>query len=154
MLKVKHEKQGETLILYFSGDILEDVDFPALVGTTAPHTVLNCKEVVRINSLGVKRWIQYFEPLKEAGTHLRFVECSPAIVEQINMIRNFICGGTVESIYVPFVCPQCKKSVVSLFQVNELRQSGLKLPDVKCQSCPVAAVFDDLIDEYFQFMSR
>lgn len=154
MLNITRERHGDSLILRLTGEILEDVDLHALAGEIAPETTVNCKEISRINSLGVKRWILFFDSHRANGVRLRFTECSPVVVEQINMIRNFVCGGTVESIYVPFSCTNCKKGLVGLFQVENLRQTGLKLPEVKCHRCGGIAVFDDLADEYFRFIER
>jgi len=138
-----------------SGSVVETVDFDELVGETTPITYLNCKEISRLNSLGVKKWIVFFEKERSKGTQLRFVEASPAVVEQINLIRNFVCGGTVESIYVPFACtnPACKKSLMGLFNVESIRKHNMQLPTVKCQHCQSTAVFDDLEEEYFRFVS-
>ena len=156
MLKVTREQQGNTLVLHLSGDINETANFAKDLGETAPDTVLNCKEISRINSVGVKTWVHYFQACAQKGTKLRFVECSPAIVEQLNLISNFSCGGKVESIYVPFACTGagCKKAFVGLFKTQDLRNSGFELPAVKCKICGAEAIFDDLPEEYFLFASR
>jgi anti-anti-sigma regulatory factor len=156
VLNVKREQQGNTLILHLSGEVNEAVDFAKTIGATAPDTVLNCKEVSRVNSVGVKGWVRYFQEQAKGGTKLRFVECSPAIVEQLNIIMNFSCGGKVESVYVPFVCtsPTCKKNLVGLFKTEDLKRLNFNLPAVKCSKCGSEAIFDDLPEEYFRFASR
>jgi hypothetical protein len=75
-------------------------------------------------------------------------------VEQLNLIMNFTCGGTVESIYVPFCCTSCKKGLVALFKVEDLRRAKLKIPDVRCNHCAGTATFDDIHEEYFKFLAR
>jgi anti-anti-sigma regulatory factor len=156
VFNVKREEQPGTLILRLAGEINETVSFDKEIGKTAPDTVLNCKEVSRINSLGVKAWVRFFQDRVLQGTKLRLVECSPAVVEQINLIMNFTCGGKVESIYVPFVCtvPGCRKALVGLFKVEDLKRSQFKTPTVTCTKCGGNAVFDDLPEEYFRFASR
>ncbi len=156
VLNVQREQEGQTLIFRLKGEINESVNFELVFGETAPDTVLNCKEISRINSLGVKAWVRFFQDRVTKGTHLRFVECSPAVVEQLNLIMNFACGGKIESIYVPFVCSSaaCRKSLVGLFRVEDLKRSKFKLPPVKCTKCGTDAVFDDLPEEYFRFASR
>lgn len=154
VLNVKREQQGNTLILRLSGVIDETVDFNAVIGATAPDTVLQCKEVSRINSVGVKAWVQFFQDRAAKGTKLRFVECSPSIVEQFNLIRNFACGGRIETVYLPFSCTSCKKSLVGLFKVEDLKRSNFATPTLKCTKCGANAVFDDVPEEYFRFATR
>lgn len=156
VLNVKREEQGSTLILHLSGEINETVDFNRDVGATATETVLICKDITRVNSIGVKGWVKFFQERAKQGTKLRFAECSPAIVEQLNIIMNFSCGGKVESIYAPFVCtnPACRKGVVSLYKTEDLKRLNFTLPAIKCDKCNSEAVFDDLPEEYFRFATR
>jgi hypothetical protein len=136
------------------GSIEESVNFDQLLGPPQPEMEINCKEIPRINSVGVKGWIKYFQSCQAKGSKLRFVECSTAIVEQINLISNFICGGVVESIFVPFSCTGCKGELVGLFKTADLKKLQLKLPDLKCTKCGNKAVFDDIPEEYFGFLTR
>ena len=101
MVNVLKERKGEVLVVRLVGSIEESVNFESLIGPPVPELHVNCREVPRINSIGVKAWIKFFSSLQQQGTKLRFVECSTAIVEQINLISNFTCGGVVESIYLP-----------------------------------------------------
>src|SRR3954452_12657294 len=112
-----------------AGTIDEYTNFEELIGPPASEFIVNCKEIPRINSVGVKAWIKYFQTCQASGTKLRFTECSTAIVEQVNLISNFTCGGVVESIFVPFSCTSCKTELVGLFKTEDLKKQGLKLPD-------------------------
>ena len=154
MLNIAKEKKGTSLIVRLSGSIEENVNFEQLIGPPGPELEVSSKEVPRINSLGVKAWIKYFQECKAKGTKLKFVECSTAIVEQMNLISNFSCGGIVESIYVPFSCSHCNSEFVGLFRTEDLRKSNLELPEVKCPKCSNVAEFDDIPEEYFRFIER
>ena len=91
MLNVVKEQKGDILLVRLSGSIEESVEFDKLIGTpTSGQMHVNCKGVPRINSVGVKAWIQYFQKVKENGVQLKFLECSTAIVEQINLISNLM----------------------------------------------------------------
>ena len=116
--------------------------------------ITSCWRFSSINSVGVKAWIRYFQSLAAKGVKVSFTECSTAIVEQINLISNFTCGGRVESIYVPFACTNCKSELVGLFKTDDLKKTQLKLPDLKCSKCGGKAVFDDVPEEYFSFITR
>ena len=155
MLHIVKEERGDSLLVKFTGSIEENVDFNALIG---PPTLLKMdlllKEVPRINSVGVKAWIRYFQGLAAKGVKLRFLECSTAIVEQVNLISNFTCGGTVESMYVPFCCGSCGAELLGLFRTADLKKIQFNIPDLKCAKCGGTASFDDIPEEYFGFLMR
>jgi len=157
VVNVTKEQKGTALVVKLSGSIEENVSFDQLIGAPpAPpgeiHVV--CKEVTRINSVGVKAWIKYFSAAQGRGTKLKFQDCSTAIVEQVNLISNFTAGGAVESIYVPFSCQGCKSELVGLFKCDDLKKLNFKLPELKCSKCGNKAVFDDIPEEYFAFLMR
>ena len=154
MLNVLKERNGEVLVVRLVGSIEESVNFESLIGPAVPEIQVNCREVPRINSIGVKAWIKYFSSLQQRGTKLRFVECSTAIVEQINLISNFTCGGTVESIYLPFSCGGCKGEFIASFKVEDLRRIAQNVPEMTCPKCSGKAIFDDIPEEYFAFLDR
>lgn len=154
MLNVIKEQKGSVLEIRLSGAVEESVDFEKLIGQPTGEVHVNCKEIPRINSIGVKAWIKYFSSLTSHGVALRFQNCSTAIVEQINMISNFTCGGAVDSIYVPFSCQGCKTELVGLFKAEDLKKIQNNLPELKCTKCGGKAVFDDIPEEYFAFLNR
>ncbi len=154
MLNVIKEQKGSVLVVRLAGSIEESVNFDQLIGPPPAELHVVCKEVPRINSIGVKAWIRYFQSAQAKGTKISFIECSTAIVEQINLISNFTCGGQVVSIFVPFSCTGCKSELVGLFKTDDLKKMQLKLPDLKCSKCGGKAVFDDIPEEYFGFLVR
>ena len=154
MLNVMKEQKGNVLAVRLVGSVEESVNFESLIGAKPEELHVNCKEVPRINSIGVKAWIKYFSSLQQKGTKLRFQECSTAIVEQINLISNFTCGGAVDSIYVPFSCGQCHGEFIALFTTENLKKIAMNLPELPCPKCAGKASFDDIPEEYFAFLSR
>lgn len=155
MLHAAKEQRGDTFLVKLTGSIEENVDFAGLVGQPPAQKMdVILKEISRINSVGVKAWIKYFQGLSAKGVQLRFLECSTAIVEQINLISNFTCGGTVESIYVPYCCQSCGAELLGLFRAADLKKIGLQVPDLKCSKCGGVASFDDIPEEYFGFLER
>lgn len=154
MVNVAKEQKGSVLVVRLTGSIEENVNFDQLIGPPVPEMEINCKEVPRINSVGVKSWIRYFKLCNEKGSKLKFVEASTAIVEQINLISNFTCGGQVESVFVPFACGKCKAELVGLFKTADLKAMDLDTLELKCIKCGDKAEFDDVPEEYFGFLSR
>jgi anti-anti-sigma regulatory factor len=154
MLNVTKEKAGAGILVRLSGSIEESANFEQLIGPAAAELTVNCKDIPRINSVGVKAWIKYFQGVQSKGTKLKFVECSTAIVEQINLISNFTCGGTVESIYVPFACEKCRTELIGMFKTEDLKKMNFQLPALKCSKCGGQAVFDDIPEEYLGFLAK
>lgn len=154
MLNVVKEQVGSALLVRLSGSIEESVSLDKLLGPAAPEMHVYCKEVTRINSVGVKGWIKYFSDAKAKCTQFKFFECAPAIVEQINLISNFTAGGTVESIYVPYTCRQCRAELLGLYKTEDLKRMNNNIPPLKCSKCGGMAEFDDIPEEYFNFLTR
>jgi hypothetical protein len=154
VLKVKKEKVGNDLNVWIQGFIDETSDFNQALGVLPPAVNLYTKEVSRINSTGVKAWLQYFRAARDKGTKLKFLECSSAIVEQINLIPDFTCGGTVASICVPYLCAKCGEELHKISTTEEIKKTGFKIPNIKCDGCGGDASFDDIAAEYFRFLNE
>ena len=154
MLNAVKEKKGNVLVVRLSGSIEESVNLEQIIGEPQPEMDIICKEISRINSIGVKAWIKYFLSAASKNSKLRFLECSTAIVEQINMISNFTCGGKVESIFIPFVCENCKSELVGCFKCDDIKRVNFVIPTLKCTKCSGKASFDDIPEEYFAFLQR
>ncbi len=154
MVNITKEQKGTALVVRLAGSIEENVDFDQLIGPPPGELWVSCREVSRINSDHLKAWIKYFQAAQAKGTKLKFMECSTAIVEQINLISNFSCGGAIESIFVPFSCGGCKSEMIGLFKCEDLKKIQFKIPELKCNKCGGKAAFDDIPEEYFGFMMR
>ena len=154
MVDVVKEQNGDHLTVRINGSIEESVDFEKLIGEPPKKLTINTKGVSRINSVGVKAWIKYFQNAASKGTELTFVECSTAIVEQINLISNFTCGGRVESIFVPFTSEDDNSELVGLFKVDDLIKMNFDIPPLKNPKTGGKAVFDDIPEEYFGFLMK
>ncbi len=145
-MHVTHDEGSS--IFHLSGVIDETTQFEHHFGTPKKTITLICKEVTRINSVGVKSWIRYFQSLK--GVTIIFQECSLAIVEQLNSFSNFASGGTIQSIYLPFLCQNCQHDFVALCEKATLEARQYRVPSSPCPHCQGRAVFDDT-DEFFAF---
>ncbi len=154
VFQIKKEQAGDLLKIYFSGFLGEGVNLEQQIGPTPQKIATYCKDLSRINSMGVKLWINYFSSKVKQGATLSLVECSPAIVKQINLISNFTCGGSVESIYVPFLCSSCSTEFNALLKTEDLKKNPDQDPEVPCTKCNGKATFDDLREEYFAFLDR
>lgn len=133
---------------YLSGVVDENTDFNKILGNLEQGAVVNGKDVKKINSIGVKHWINYFNEQKNIHSEFYFEELSPVLVEQLNFLCNFCVKNKVMSLMVPFACSSCKKETILAIDIPSLKNNPNPSP-VFCQHCRGQALFDDLPDEYF-----
>jgi anti-anti-sigma regulatory factor len=121
-----------------------------LVGPTA---VINLGEIERINSCGVRDWVNWLGRVEKSGSRVVLVECSPAIVAQINLVNNFTGAGVVKSFFAPYYCPNCDLEKVLLCEARDFYdQSKFKSPTCRCDECDGVMDFDDMEESYFAFL--
>ena len=136
-------------VVHLSGVIDESADLTFLSGLMT-HTRLNMHKVRRVNSYGVRAWIEAVRMIPR-GVSFELLECPPSVVDQLNMVAGFVGGrGRVTSFYAPMACPACGLEKEALFQVADLR-GGSRLPDVACPTCGKTMVVDDLEEQYLMF---
>lgn len=137
-----------------SGTIEENVSFEQLIGPFTGELIVKCRGITRINSVGVKTWMRYFQNLKMQGKGFKFIEVPQPVIEQLNMISNFACGGEVVSVLLPFSCMKCQNEFVANMPTQELRAAGRNVPAVKCEKTECGARFDDDPVEYLYFLGE
>jgi len=113
--------------------------------------IINLKDVRKINSGGIKRWIEAMEVIT-LKQNVDFIECSIPIVDQVNMISNFCQGGRIRSFFAPYVCENCDHEQEVLLSLNQFDEDTHKPPEAWCERCHQQLVFDDFEEEYFQFV--
>jgi anti-anti-sigma regulatory factor len=116
--------------------------------------VIDLGEIERINSCGVRDWVNWLSKLETGGTRSVLVECSPAIVAQINLVNNFTGNGVVKSFYVPYFCPECDEEKVLLVEATDMGPPPHEPPTCRCDECDLVMDFDDMPDSYFAFLSN
>lgn len=149
-MPLKATKEGNVIKL--SGTLDEEADLDATVGSVTGNVTFHCGEVTRINSVGVKTWIKYFTEISKSGAKFTFEELSPALVEQAGLIKNFTCGGPIQSFLAPYHCASCKQTVNIGFKSAGMKADDSSLPPKKCPNCGGEAVFDDIAEEYLSFL--
>jgi anti-anti-sigma regulatory factor len=138
-----------------TGIIDEDNGLAGLTDQIPTGTVvIDTGEIERINSCGVRDWVNWLTKLEKNGSNVVLVECSPAIVAQINLVHNFTGQGAVKSFYAPFFCPACDLEKVLLIDAAEMAgQSPPKAPTCRCDECDGVMDFDDMEESYFAFVN-
>ncbi|HEX4417708.1 MAG TPA: hypothetical protein VH165_07405, partial [Kofleriaceae bacterium] len=137
------------------GVIDEDNELADLVDKIPVGTaVIDLGEIERINSCGVRDWVNWLSKLENNGTRSVLIECSPAIVAQINLVNNFTGNGVVKSFYVPYFCPECDEEKVLLVEAADMGPPPHEPPTCRCDECDLVMDFDDMPDSYFAFLSN
>lgn len=118
--------------------------------------VLDLSDIDRINSCGVRDWVNWLGRIEKNGAKPVFVSCSPAIVAQINLVHNFTAGGIVKSFYAPYYCPRCEKEKLLRLETRDLLQLVpiSTAPTCRCDECDGPMDFDDLEESYFAFLKN
>src|SRR5579862_3244859 len=151
-----HSREGVTY-LKLTGIIDEDNDLAGLESKLASGTVvIEMSEVDRINSCGVRDWVNWLGRVEKNGVRSVLVDCAPAIVSQINLVHNFTGNGVVKSFYAPYFCPRCKREKLLLLQTRDMVVGGPPFiaPTCRCDECDGPMEFDDMEESYFAFLSN
>jgi hypothetical protein len=145
------DAQGEKTRVAIVGAVDEDADFGALtrnLNGTGSKLVFDLERLTRINSCGVREWVNFIRGLKST---IELEKCSPPFVAQMNMITNFVGGAKVRSIVAQFVCQNCGHEQSVVFDV-----ASKMVPDLstrKCEKCGQTTLeFDDVPESYFAFL--
>lgn len=154
MLIVERDGANVPPRFLLKGVIDENTDFKAVFAGIGNSANLYCKDVSRINSLGVKGWNDFFANYRNGGGVPSFFEMSPALVASMNTVIGFVKKSEVVSICAPFMCDSCEKEsskVIAVTDVPAFIKSDLKMP---CPHCGQTAEFDDLPQTYFACVLR
>src|SRR5689334_3447012 len=149
------QHRGDMSFVKLGGVIDEDNELADLVDKIPSGTaVIDLGEIERINSCGVRDWVNWLSKLENNGTRSVLVECSPAIVAQINLVNNFTGNGVVKSFYVPYFCPECDEEKVLLVEASDMGAPPHEPPTCRCDECDLVMDFDDMPDSYFAFLAN
>jgi hypothetical protein len=136
------------------GVLDEHFDYESIVTSFQEHTVLDLKGIKRISSIGVSQW---WKSLRSSPARtITFVNCPPCVMSQFNLIRNFDCGGTLVSFYLPYLCKDCGREHNVLYDRRYhpvLDLSSIDRP-ITCSHCGGTAEFDDMPEVYLEYVMR
>jgi hypothetical protein len=144
------ESRAGGSILQLSGVIDENADLEPIANLTS-DTEINMKGVRRINSFGVRAWIDAVRKIPDTAT-VTFVECPPPVIDQCNMVSGFLGKGVLKSFYAPMTCEECDEQLDQLFETAKCRDNGGNLPSTPCPRCGRDMEVDDLEEQYLLFV--
>lgn len=151
------QQRDDATYIRISGVIDEDNELAALVQQLKTETVfIDLSEIERINSCGVRDWVNWLGSLEKMGTQkMVFIKCSPSIVNQINLVSNFTGPGMVQSFYAPYFCANCDREKVLLVETRDMAgKPPYKAPTCRCDECDGPMEFDEMEESFFAFLSN
>lgn len=152
LLKVTKTRQTDHFHVKLSGIINEEASFGFMAELPVGKVVINTREVQRMNSCGVREWIHGLSKVPP-GCELVYEECSGVILDQMNMITNFLGRGKVKSVYIPYLCESCGAKGEALCDLDKnMHPDGLELPELKCGMCGKNMSLADDPEEIFAFL--
>jgi anti-anti-sigma regulatory factor len=151
LMKIMKHAPGQVPNLELVGNIDESSDF-SQIEIDGQELHVDCYEVARINSVGVRKWIIFFNSMRERGVKVFYYRISTALVDQFNYIKNFGAGGQVISASAPFSCQSCKKMVLVEKFKKEIASTDFERELFNCPLCQKKGLrFDDVAEDYFFF---
>lgn len=140
---------GRTVLV---GELTENANLGALLEKIGDEARFDLSGIARINSPGVREWINFVNSLDKKGTKFALERCSVPFVNQLNMISNFRGNGEVRSVFAPYYCSSCNREENRLIEKTPDPAGQITSP-MKCPNCGADMEFDDLPDTYLAFWS-
>ena len=154
-LAIEKFADGPITCLRFSGTIDEAFDGKKLANTVECESlILDLGGVKKISSFGIREWVDFVNAACARAKETVLIECSPKVVDQLNMVANFAGNGRVFSFYAPFRCDYCDSEHRVLLDVAKDFEAikTMKLAERPCPTCREAMYFDDDGSTYFSYV--
>ncbi len=155
-LQISKIVEGDIMCLRFSGTIDEDFNGKQLADTVKGILILDLGQVRRISSFGIREWVSFVAAAGEKCKDIYYIEASPKIIDQFNMVANFGGKGKILSFYAPYRCDYCDDDRQRLVQVEDAWDDiqNMHLPDFPCESCGNPEYFDEDPQSFFLYLSN
>ena len=115
--------------------------------------LIDMAEMERINSCGVRDWVNWLNQIQALGLQVILLRCSPAVVAQANMVTNFSADAFIHSFYAPYVHPDTGDEQSVLLFTEDLRQvRPIKAPKIFSDDGEELE-FDEFEESYFAFVN-
>jgi anti-anti-sigma regulatory factor len=147
------QRRSGARVIRFAGVLDEHNQLGELLDKVgAGTTLINLAELDRINSSGVRDWMTWLGRLQAKGTKPVLIACSPAVVAQLNRIKNFAGEAIVKSFQLPYACAPCNIEKRVLVHVIDKGEPPYNAPEHACDACgnAMTAAVDQ---HYFAFLA-
>jgi len=136
---------GPTVLRALGGHLDEGFDQATLDPHGCTHMVLDLGHVDKLTSAGVRDWIRAVREVRKRVEGLYFVDASPRITDQFNMVVGFDGGGSLLSFLAYYQCDGCGEQSPHLFdtQLDRTAFDSIQAPPRQCGICGREAELDD-----------
>ena len=141
-------------VLYFSGRLDESFQHIVTVMPVSGELKFNLKELMSINSSGVREWILLMRKMK--ATSILLYECPKIFIDQANMVKGVVTENVqIMSFYVPYYNDEngTEKNVLFVFNKHYTQDKLLPLPEVTDENGG-PMVMDVIEAKYFKFIKE
>lgn len=107
----------------------------------------------RINSCGVRDWVNWLNQIQALGVQVILLKCSPPVVNQANMVANFAADAFIHSFYAPYSHPDTGEEQAVLLFTEDLRQSRPVQPPRIYSDDGQELEFEEFPESYFAFIN-
>lgn len=139
--------------LKLRGILDEDNVLTALLSQIQGRLLLvDLAEIERINSCGVRDWVNWLNQIQALGVQVILLRCSPSAISQANMVANFAADAFIHSFYAPYVHPDTGEEQSVLLFTEDLRQmKPITAPKIY-NDRGEELEFDEFEESYFAFI--
>ena len=124
----------------------------APLGPPRPTLLIDLGGVRRINSVGVRDWVVWLRGLRQRYPTIVLFDCPPAIMNEVNLVRNFAEGAIITTFQAPYYCDRCGQESIQHLDALDMVRSGVrKAPPFPCGKPACANALDDADETYFAF---
>jgi anti-anti-sigma regulatory factor len=138
--------------VHISGVIDETINLKEKLSVLSGEVHINCREVSRINSYGMKGWLLYWSEIRGKGAKLKFYEISPFVVQALKVVKDFIPTKEIVSVCAPFFCEPCGTDIIKVYTIEEL-SAFPPLPEAQCPTCKATLELDEH-KSFFSFAQK
>jgi anti-anti-sigma regulatory factor len=156
-LQIEKITEGPITCVKFNGIINEKFEGKKTAAAIkAKKLVLDLGGVVRVSSFGVREWLDFIGVVGRTMDEFYLINCSPKVMNQLNLVTDFTGKGLVFSFYAPYRCDYCETELLVLLNCDRDHEAlkKLKAPERACETCGNAEFFDDEPITYFSYIAN
>jgi hypothetical protein len=155
-LSIERFADGELVCLKLAGTIDESFDGKRVAESVRSTTlILDLGDIRKVSSFGIREWVDFINGVAKVAQRIVLVECAPKIVDQFNMVANFVGTGRVYSFYAPYHCDYCDRDDRVLLQVDRDHEliKSMKPAQRACASCGEMQYFNEDPVTFFSYLA-
>lgn len=125
-------ERPDEVTIQISGSI-DEVSELTVPDARGRRVVIDAHRVHRINSLGVRAWVEMMEALSQQTADVVLVRMPALLLTQASMISTFLGNARVHSFTSPWVCLQCDHVQEETHEANDPVPETLPCPNCGSQ---------------------